>query len=523
MDATRGELLDRLAAKLVVPDDMEGAARGSWATMNLATLANAAPVAERQWHLQDPLVRLQTSGTTGEPEVVTLLAGQLLFGAMGTSLRLGHLPGDRWLGCLPLHHIGGLAILVRAALTGASVELLDGFEPRRVHGALARGDVSLVSMVPEMLRQLLAIEARPRWPGLRAVLLGGAACDPELLERARQAELPIALTWGMTESAAQVATGSPHGATDPWLPPSAFARVGTDATGRLFITGPQAPAGHYVTGDRGAIEEGLVRVDGRVDGVICSGALRLDPAAIREALLAIDGVEQAHVVGRDDARWGARPVAALVAREEPLDDDLLMTELRGRLSGPEIPDQWIWVDGLPRGPLGKISGAGVRGLFEEAQVNETASETRRHRDGLEGLEVHESVNLPGASSRDAVSDAHHLEGEGQRAGAQSLHGHLDRQPLSQAHGPLEVRVGVDEGHPPSLSLEDRGPGGIDGQEELLEGLVNVLEHPTVESDASTVDLMETNSELVSESHGARSSTLDESHGVVDASSLEGTR
>ena len=70
-------------------------------------------VGERDWPLVVVRVEVASSVTTGEFRMVSLSVAQLVFGAMGSALRLGHLPGDVWLCCLPLHHVGGLSIVLR--------------------------------------------------------------------------------------------------------------------------------------------------------------------------------------------------------------------------------------------------------------------------------------------------------------------------------------------------------------------------------------------------------------------------
>jgi O-succinylbenzoic acid--CoA ligase len=516
-------LLERLGARAVLSEDPSAVAKGNWRVFGLEDEPAGTPAPEQPWHLDGALVRLLTSGTTGEPQIVTLSAGQVLFGALGSGLRLGHGPGDRWLCCLPLHHIGGLSIPYRAAVAATSLELHDGFDADRVHEALSRREISHVSLVPEMLRRLLERDPSPVWPKLRAVLVGGAATDPELHERARAAGLPLALSWGMTETAAQVATTYPGAAGGENLPTLAFARVRRDPWGQLFVSGPQAGGREIGTGDRGTVTEVGVRISGRADGVITSGALRLDPGKIVAALERLVGVERAHVVGRMDPRWGHRPVAALVPTGAPLSRGELLRGLEAHLERVEIPDAWVWVDALPLGDLGKVSGGRVLEMIEEAQAIQPSPELVRKGDGLEGGQVDERVDLFGRGPKHAVAGTTDLEGEGQGAVAERRDPPGDRQTIVERHGPLEVGLGVDERHAPSVPLEDRGPMGIHGQKQLLEGHMNVLEHAAVEGYSSAVDLVKTHRELVSEGHEAGSSQRDETPGVPDATPLEGTR
>ncbi|MCA9621304.1 MAG: AMP-binding protein, partial [Myxococcales bacterium] len=320
-----------------------------------------APLPPRSWGLEEPRVVLATSGSTGTPRAVPLTTGQLLLSAFGSAIRLGHLPSDRWLCCLPLHHVGGLSILLRSVWYGITAVLHRRFEPTLVAEALDRGDASLVSLVPSMLERVL--DARDmsksqfvRFPSsLRAILLGGAAAPPSLLRRARALGAPVATTWGMTEAASQVATAFPgdirlDGAVGPPLPFVAVDHQGA----RLALRGPLV-RGHLVTGDRGVIDgEGRVVVQGRADAMIISGGENIDPSEVEQVLRRHPQVVDAAVVGLPSPIWGARP-HALVMATGPITPDELAAHCRASLAGYKVPDRFELTPELPRTSLGKLA------------------------------------------------------------------------------------------------------------------------------------------------------------------------
>jgi o-succinylbenzoate---CoA ligase len=318
---------------------------------------------ERFWALDDARVVVQTSGTTGAANTVALTTAQLAFSAFGSATRLGVLPTDRWLCALPLHHVGGLMILIRAAFQGTCVELHDGFDAGVVVARLMSGDVTHVSLVPTMLERLL--DAGPgHYPSnLRAVLVGGAGTRRVLVDRARASNLPVALTWGMTESASQACTSWPG---SDRMAPLPFVRIEADPAGVLHLTGPLV-RGRHRSADRGAVDSGAVRVDGRADDIIISGGENISPSEVEAVLREHPAVADAAVVGVPDAQWGMRPVAALVARgsiARPQLDEV-RAFCRASLSGFKLPDRVVWCDALPRGELGKLSRAAVRSIMEE--------------------------------------------------------------------------------------------------------------------------------------------------------------
>ncbi|MFO3796404.1 MAG: class I adenylate-forming enzyme family protein, partial [Anaerolineales bacterium] len=152
-----------------------------------------------------------TSGTSGYPKAVTLTLANLLAACQASSERLQTRPGERWLLCLPLYHIGGLSILFRAALDGMTIIFQPRFEAAEAVRLLWEEQVNLVLLVPTMLYRMLPyLEGDGIPPQLRIVLLGGSAVDPGLLQRALGIGLPVALTYGLTEAASQVCTALPE-------------------------------------------------------------------------------------------------------------------------------------------------------------------------------------------------------------------------------------------------------------------------------------------------------------------------
>ena len=332
------------------------------------------PAPERFWPLDEVRAVVATSGTTGVPRLVALRTIQWMTSAFGSAIRLGHAPDDRWLCCLPLHHVGGLSILIRCAWYATAVELHPRFDPAAVSEAIDSGRTTLVSLVPSMLDAVQKARAwAPFPPSLRAILLGGAPASDRLLARCAAIGAPVAVTWGMTEAASQVATRRPGDAGEGRSvgAPLAFARVTvTDHEDVLEVRGPLV-YGTLRTGDRGMVgPDGDVRVLGRADEVIVSGGENIDPTEVEAVLATHPAVGEAAVLGIPDARWGRRPAAWLVGAE-PAGERPSFAELQRHcnehLAGFKAPDRFRWVTAIPRSPLGKIDRAGLRALEEEVR------------------------------------------------------------------------------------------------------------------------------------------------------------
>jgi O-succinylbenzoic acid--CoA ligase len=331
-----------------------------------------------------PHAILPTSGTSGMPKLACLSWPAIEASALASAERLGDAAQGRWLCCLPLYHVGGLALLWRSVVLGGPVRLLPRFDAGTVAGELVRGDIAGVSLVPTMLRRLLAAWGeRPAPRGLRAVLLGGAAADPELVGRALSHGWPLCPTYGLTEAASQVATAAPPppGARQPAplraLPGTdlRIARDGGDAApgeaGEILVRGPTLMSGYLGdpaasaraladgwlrTGDIGLLDaDGGLFVLDRRDDLIVSGGENVYPAEVEAVLLAHPQVADAGVAGVPDADLGSRVEAWVVAAPGALlDAAILDAYCRQRLAGHKRPRGWHLVEALPRNAAGKL-------------------------------------------------------------------------------------------------------------------------------------------------------------------------
>lgn len=338
-----------------------------------------------------------TSGTTGFPKGAMITYANHYWSTIASALRLGVRPEDRWLACLPLYHVGGLAVLFRSCLYGTAVVLHDGFDTGAIRRDLRDSAVTLVSLVPTMLDRLLhegftAVDA----PALRLILLGGAAASPALLAQAHAAGLPVAVTYGLTEATSQVATRLPdegvaqHGGAGRPLTFTAMRIIGGDGQdvpagepGEIVIAGPTVMAGYYRdesattaalrdgwlhTGDIGYRDENdELWVLDRRDDLIVSGGENVYPAEIERTLRQHPAVSAACVVGLPDARWGQQ-VAAVVTLHQPdsVTEEVLIAHCRRHLAGYKCPRRVVFARELPQTASGKIR----RRTVAEAMLSE---------------------------------------------------------------------------------------------------------------------------------------------------------
>ncbi len=326
-----------------------------------------------------------TSGTSGEPKGVVLTVRNLLASAIGSAFHVGALPSDRWLACLPLCHVGGLAILARSVLAGSAVVLHERFDSEAVSQALDRDGITLASFVPAMLEQVLTLRGDAPPPAtLRALLLGGASAPAALLERAAKAGWPLLPTYGLTEACSQVATlppGAPLRADGGGLRPlpGVELRIADDdghplppgTIGEILVRGDTVTPGYWRrpeaseallaggwlhTGDLGVLDEsGALRVVGRRDDRVITGGENVHPTEIETVLLAHPDVAEAGVAGLADPVYGQRVAAWIVRRRgSAVDAAELDRFARAQLAPFKIPRAWHFVPALPRNPGGKL-------------------------------------------------------------------------------------------------------------------------------------------------------------------------
>ena len=351
---------------------------------------------------------LRTSGsTTGTGRLIAMSAAALMASARATPARLGG-PGT-WLLPLPAHHVAGLQILIRSLEAGTEPVVVDtssGFSPTALAEALSSARRSTgaaasrlyVSLVPtQLVRVLQDPQARRALAGADAVLLGGAAADPALLDRARGAGVTVVTTYGMSETGGGcVYNGRPLEGVE-----IAIQAPDTEGAGRILISGPvlaedylhtpgDSPAGSpgggpddgegfhrsgasrlLATSDRGRLHpDGRLEVLGRLDDVIITGGVKVEPRHVEEALTGIDGVAEACVVGLPDEQWGSTVVAAVVLEpgRQPgglrrRDGAALREAARARLDGAHAPKRVVVLEALPLRPSGKVDRREVARLL----------------------------------------------------------------------------------------------------------------------------------------------------------------
>jgi len=325
---------------------------------------------------------LFTSGTTSEAKAVPLKFKHILNAAENSSKNLPLDIDDEWLLNLPLHHIGGISVLIRSILAGSKVFLNPiNRTPQLREVFLNRHSITHASLVPTQLKRLLDDTEFKVGSNFKAILLGGGPIPASVHRLAIQRNIPVLPSFGMTETAAQCIAvpyesryNTPDGTSGISLNSIMLSlRIDPASNSKLlWIKGNQVFDGYldeklnessfdsdgwFNTGDYAYIDEnGFVFIEMRRSDRIVSGGENINPFYVEEKLETHELVAEAGVYGLPDDEWGQIVCAALVLKDKSrfLSLDELTIFLKSKLQGFMIPKQLVLVDKLPRTASGKL-------------------------------------------------------------------------------------------------------------------------------------------------------------------------
>lgn len=344
-----------------------------------------------------------TSGTSGLPKGVVLAhrthEPRIVWLSTMMGLRSG--PWLRALAISPLSHaIGFHGIFLPTLAYGGTFYTLSAFDPEAALEAVERHAINYLFTLPTIFAALLAAPgyAPSRVQSLEKVYWGGAPMTPELLDRLAQ-EWPASLghIYGTTEVMCALCNPEPAGRPDVLrqaygarvriadleepertVPTGEEGELLVDATGDVIFSGyldrPDATAekivdGWYRTGD-GAVEleDGGIRILGRVDDMIRSGGEYIQPEEVETTLARHERVRACAVVGVPDAHWGQLAVACVVADGAPVpveELDLLCRE--SGLANFKRPRGYVFLDSLPMSAANKLLRRELREIGAQAR------------------------------------------------------------------------------------------------------------------------------------------------------------
>lgn len=340
-----------------------------------------------QGSLDDPVLLLYTSGTTGNPKGVVHKQRALFYNALNAIHAQEMRALDHVLSVLPLFHSGGLNIQTSPAFyVGAQVTLLARFDPGQTLQAIQTLRPSMFLAVPAVIQ---AMVDHPLWNNtdlscLRMVGTGSSTVPDALLNAWHERGVPATQIYGMTESAPTAiclpiastqtklgAAGKPAMHCEARIIDNDGNLISDSTPGEIEIRGPNLFSEYlnepeltsssfngewFKTGDIGHVDDdGFYYIDDRKKDVIISGGENLYPAEIENVLADMSELAEYAVVGKPDEKWGERAVACVVLREGmTLSSEQLLDRFEERLARYKHPREVVYFDALPRNAMGKV-------------------------------------------------------------------------------------------------------------------------------------------------------------------------
>ncbi len=360
-----------------------------------------------------------TSGTTGNPKGVAYSHRSNYLHAMGVASTLGVTASDRLLIVVPLFHANAWGFPYAAMVTGSTLVMPDRFlQPEPLAAMLEREHVTGGAGVPTIWGGLLQYldSHEVDLSECRMLMVGGSAPPPSLIHNFwDRYHIDVIHGWGMTEtspvgSLAVAPVGiepesdaywsyrtsqgrllcgvegrliGPDGTQQPW-DGEAVGELevrGPWITGSYFSNGSESQAeldamaakfhdGWLCTGDVGSLTpDGYLHLSDRAKDMIKSGGEWISSVDLENAIMGHPAVAEASVVGIPDPKWDERPLATVVVREgEQVTPEQLREYLEGKVAHWQVPEQWAFIDEVPKTSVGKFDKKQLRARYADGEL-----------------------------------------------------------------------------------------------------------------------------------------------------------
>jgi acyl-CoA synthetase (AMP-forming)/AMP-acid ligase II len=351
---------------------------------------------------EDITILMYTSGTTGCPKGVPLRHNAFVTYVLDNVDPASPDIEERNLLTVPLYHVAGIQTMLAAIYGGRTLVLMRQFEVKEWLETIQREHVTRAMLVPTMLKRVIDDPAFNKYnlSSLRVITYGAASMPFEVINKAIEVMPWVRFinAFGQTETASTITTLGPEdhmiegteeekekklkrltSSIGRPLPDVEVKIVDEDGktlpplkVGEILARGSRIMTGYWRdeqktsqvitrdgwlrTGDMGWMdEEGYIYLTGRSDDMIIRGGENISPEEVEEVLQSHPEVEEAAVIGVRDPEWGEQPRAVVVLKKgEVATEEELIEYCRTRLAGFKRPRSIVFIDALPRNPMGKV-------------------------------------------------------------------------------------------------------------------------------------------------------------------------
>ena len=348
----------------------------------------------------DTSILMFTAGTTGQPKGVMLTHDNLATYVLNNVSPADPDIEEKNILTVPLYHIAGMQAVLAAVYGGRTLVVQRQFDPSDWMTLVETESVTRAMMVPTMLKQLMEHEEFPErnLSSLQVITYGAAPMPVEVITKAIEVfpGTRFINAFGQTESAStitmltpedHVIEGSPGeraiklkrlgsigralGDTEVKIFDEDGSEQPVDEVGEIVARGPRVMKGYWkaeeatnstirngwlYTGDIGYMDEaGYIFLSGRAKDIIIRAGENISPEQVEATLHSHPAIDEAAVIGVPDPQWGetVRAIVALKAGAQASEADII-EHCRGQLASFKKPESVIFVDSLPRNPLGKV-------------------------------------------------------------------------------------------------------------------------------------------------------------------------
>jgi acyl-CoA synthetase (AMP-forming)/AMP-acid ligase II len=351
---------------------------------------------------EDITILMYTAGTTGRPKGVPLSHGSFAVYILENVEPASPEIEERNLLTVPLYHVAGMQAVMAAVYGGRTLVLMKQFEVKEWLGSVQKERVTRAMLVPTMLKRVIDDPdfAKYDLSSLQVITYGAASMPLEVIKKAIELMpwVKFINAFGQTETASTITTlgpddhviegteeekeiklkrltssiGKPLSDVEVKIIDEQGSALPPHEVGEIAARGPRIVKSYWGdeekssglitddgwlhTGDMGWMDEdGYIYLAGRGDDMIIRGGENISPEEVEDVLYSYTKVEEAAIIGIHDPEWGQQPLAVVVLKEgQEATEEEIIEYCRPKLAGFKRPTSVIFVDSLPRNPMGKL-------------------------------------------------------------------------------------------------------------------------------------------------------------------------